>query len=79
MTHEEKLIAAFCEGLHIERDVVRDSLAFNAIPQWDSIGHMALVAVLEREFDVMLETDDILDMSSFAKAKSILARHGVAF
>lgn len=79
MTHAEKLIAAFSDGLHIDRGAVLDSLEFNSIPQWDSIGHMALVAALEREFDVMLETDDILDMSSVAKAKTILGRHGVEF
>ena len=36
---------------------------------------MALVAEIEAAFDIMLETDDIIDMSSFAKAKEIVAKY----
>jgi acyl carrier protein len=38
---------------------------------------MSLVAALEDEFGVMIETDDVIDMSSFAKAREILERCGV--
>lgn len=38
---------------------------------------MALIAALEDEFDIMIDTDDVIDMSSFAKAREILAKHGV--
>jgi acyl carrier protein len=38
---------------------------------------MVLVAELEDRFDVMLSTDDVLDMSSFSKALEILSRHGI--
>jgi hypothetical protein len=40
---------------------------------------MALVAGLETEFNVMLDTDDIIAMSSVAVAKQILHKHGVSF
>jgi acyl carrier protein len=43
------------------------------------VAHMALVVELESEFDVMLDTDDILAMSSVAKAREILGRLGVGF
>jgi acyl carrier protein len=36
---------------------------------------MILVAALESEFDTMLETDDILEMSSFEKAVSIMSKY----
>ncbi|ACM92125.1 hypothetical protein NAMH_1601 [Nautilia profundicola AmH] len=36
---------------------------------------MTLVAAIEDEFDIMLDTDDIIDMSSFAKAKEIVAKY----
>lgn len=38
-----------------------------------SVGHMGLVALLEETFDIMLETDDIIDLSSFQKGKEILS------
>jgi hypothetical protein len=39
---------------------------------------MALVAEIEDAFDIMLETDDVIGLSSFEVAKEILARYGVA-
>jgi acyl carrier protein len=38
---------------------------------------MTLVAAIEQEFDLMLDTDDIIGMSSVAKAEEILRKHGV--
>jgi len=72
---EEKLKAAFAETLMIPEDEVVDDLTYNTIEAWDSVAHMALVAKIEEVFDIMLDTDDIIDMSSFAKAKEIVAKY----
>ena len=79
MSNHEKLIGAFCAGLGIKPEIVVDGLKYNAIPEWDSVAHMVLITELENAFDVMLETDDIIDMSSVARAREILGKHGVAF
>jgi acyl carrier protein len=34
-----------------------------------------ILAALESEFDTMLETDDILEMSNFEKAVSIMSKY----
>jgi acyl carrier protein len=73
----EKLINCFAQALGIEVAQVTDALAYRAIPQWDSVGHMSLVAELEAAFDIMLDTDDIIALSSVGKAKEILAKYGV--
>lgn len=75
----EKLKAAFVEALGISPATDFDALRYRSVEQWDSVGHMQLVAALERAFDVMLETDDVIGMSSFARARDILAKHGVVF
>ena len=54
-----------------------ETLKYQDIPAWDSVGHMGLVAALEDEFDIEMEIDDIIDMSSYAKGKEILAKYGV--
>lgn len=74
-----KLYGVFSAALGVDNSVVNEELKYNSIPQWDSVAHMVLIAELEKEFDLMLETDDIIDMSSVAKAKEILARHGIDF
>ena len=79
MTTTQTLFLAFANGLGIDVTTVNDDLAYNSIPQWDSTAHMILIAELENTFDVMLDTDDIIDMSSVAKAKEILGKHGVQF
>ncbi|MFE5278869.1 hypothetical protein [Bacillus cereus] len=40
---------------------------------------MALVAEIDDQFDIMLDTDDVLDLSSFAKAKEILQKYDIRF
>lgn len=79
MLNKEKLRACFSESLGISLERVTDDLTYNTIEQWDSVGHMTLVASIESAFDIMLDTDDILAMSSVGKAVEILPRYGVAF
>lgn len=79
MDNQQKLTQAFVTALGIEQAQVTDDLQYNTIVQWDSTAHMILIAELETTFDVMLDTDDIIDMSSVAQAKRILAKHEIAF
>ena len=76
---KENLRGCFCKALWISPELVTEDLSYNTIPEWDSVGHMALIAELENTFDVMFETDDILGLSSVAKAAEILKRLGVSF
>lgn len=78
-TSSDKLTAAFVEALQIEAPQVVDGLEYNTIKEWDSVAHMTLVAALEEQFDIMLDTDDIIDMSSVGKAKEILGKYDVQF
>lgn len=77
MTNLEKYKNAFVEGLEISIDVVKDGLEYQGIPQWDSVGHMGLIASLEEAFDIMMDTDDIIDFSSFVKGIEILKKYNV--
>lgn len=77
--NEFKLRRAFSVGLEIDEARVVDELAYNSIEEWDSVAHMQLVAEIEDTFDIMLETDDIIDMSSYAVARELLAKYDIAF
>ena len=77
--NRQKLVTCFSRALGIAPTEVVDGLTYNGIRKWDSLGHMALVAELESTFNIMLDTNDILAMSSVAKAREILSRYGVAF
>ena len=77
--NDAKLKECFSQSLGIPAGQVTDGLAYNSIKEWDSVGHMALVAALEGAFDIMFDTDDILGLSSVARAREILAKYGVVF
>ena len=77
MNNVQKIKNIYMELFKLEDKDVVDDLSYNEIPQWDSTGHMALIAEIEEVFDIMLDTEDILDMSSFAKAKEIIGKYGI--
>lgn len=79
MADIERLRVVFRKSLEVSDDFPVDSLEYRGIEKWDSLAHMSLVAALEDEFGVMIDTDDVIDMSSFTKAREILAKHGVEF
>lgn len=79
MNNEQKLRKIFAESLGIDIEQVVDELTYNSIPEWDSIAHMALISEIDDQFDTMLDTDDVLDMSTFAKAKEILKKYDIEF
>jgi len=73
----ERYKNAFIKSLSIEKESFKDNLEYNEIPEWDSIGHMTLMSGLEEEFNISLETDDIVDFSSFKKGIEILNKYNV--
>ena len=79
MSNSNKLVEVFSVALGINSEIVVDDLEYASINEWDSVAHMSLIAALEESFDVMLDTDQIIDMSTVAKAKEILATHDVVF
>ncbi len=74
MTNLEKYNQAFVEALEISEEQL-PGLEYQSIEQWDSVGHMGLVATLEDAFDIMMDTDDIIDFSSYEKGKEILTKN----
>ncbi|MFN3304531.1 MAG: acyl carrier protein [Roseateles sp.] len=79
MNNQELLRNAFVTALGLAPEQVNDQLTYGSVAQWDSVAHMALITELETVFDVMLETEDIIGLSSLAEARRILRNHGIAF
>jgi acyl carrier protein len=67
----------FAESLGLDPDVNWDTLRYRGVEEWDSVAHMQLVGEIEDAFDVMLETQEVIGMSSFAETARILRGHGV--
>ena len=80
MDNIQKYREAFTKSLEVNEDQL-ESLAYQGVSEWDSVGHMALIAAIEEAFDIMMDTDDIIDLSSYEKGMEILAKedYGVEF
>lgn len=54
-----------------------ESLEYNAIMEWDSVGHMGLIAELEEAFSIQMDMNDVIDFGSFEKGKEILLKYNI--
>lgn len=56
------------------------NLKYQEIDAWDSIGHMTLIAQIEESFSIIMDIDDIIDLSSYEKGIEILKeKYNVSF
>lgn len=76
MSNREKYNNAFITAFEIDESQLT-GLQYQDVEAWDSIGHMNLVAELEDAFDIEMETDDIIDFSSYEKGIEIMHKYEV--
>tara|TARA_A100001011_G_C14319535_1_gene849796 strand:+ start:7997 stop:8236 length:240 start_codon:yes stop_codon:yes gene_type:complete len=74
MNNLEKYKKVFIDTFNIDNSKL-ENLEYNKIDEWDSIGHMTLVAAIEEQFKITMETDDVIDLSSFKRGKQILYKN----
>ena len=79
MTNTQKYQDIFIKSLSMEAKKFNDKIKYNEIPEWDSIGHMTLMSGLEESFNIAIDTDDIVDFSSYKKGMEILTKNKINF
>jgi len=79
MNNLEKYKKIFTESFSIEEGQLNEYLVYNSIEAWDSVGHMGMIATLEETFEIEMDTDDIIDFSSYNKGFELLPKYGVKF
>ncbi len=77
MTNREKYDQIFMECFSVERSALNDKFVYQSVPEWDSVGHMSMIAGIEEAFDIMMETDDIIDFGSYTKGVEMLAKYNI--
>lgn len=76
MANIEKYKETYITVLNVSPDYQIETLSYRDL-SWDSVAHMVLMATLEETFDIQLETDDVIDFSSYEKGLEILRKYGV--
>lgn len=79
MTNLEKYNLIFTEVFGIDSSELKDSFSKENVTQWDSVHQLNLVSLAEDSFDIMLDPEDIMAFTSYAKGKEILANQGIEF
>ena len=75
MENITKYNQVFIECFGLDESKLNKDLVYESIPEWDSVGHMGMIAGLEDAFEIEMDTDDIIDFSSFNKGKEIMAKY----
>ena len=77
MKNADKYTKVFVDTFKINKKKLSKNLKYNSIPEWDSVGHMAMIDKLEKNFKITMEMDDIIDFSSFNEGKKILKKYKI--
>ena len=77
MTNKKKYEEVFINSFSLDKSKLNEKLVYESVPDWDSVGHMGMIAELEEVFSIELETDDIIDFSSFERGKELLKKYGI--
>jgi citrate synthase len=72
----ERLEEVMAEALRVSPSAVTDTLAVNAIPQWDSLAHVELMIALERAYGVSIDENRMLELVSVRAIRDFLAHAG---
>ena len=76
MNNIEKYNKAFIDIFNVKEKEL-PKLTYQSVVLWDSIGHMGLITELESVFNIMVETDDIINFNSYKKGFEILKKYGI--
>lgn len=72
---KEQFLKAFAEALERQAPLHLED-EFRSLPDWDSLSHMSLIAMLDTEFNVQMETAEfermktVGDLLRFVESKS---------
>ncbi len=58
-----------------ETDSVNEAMTRENTEKWDSLLHLTLVTAIEDEFDIMMDTEDILALDSYAAGLEVVAKY----
>ena len=70
----DEVAEAFRTAMQLDQDfLLQDSMSFQDVPGWDSVGHMNLIGELEKRFGVALEMDEIVALDSVGAVRELIA------
>lgn len=73
----DKYNQVFAEIFNVSYDQLTENFDKDSVDNWDSVLQLALVEGMEDTFDIMLDTEDILNFTSYKLGKEILSKYEI--
>jgi len=77
MQNIERYRNIFIKVFAVDEQILQKDFKYQSHPNWDSLGHMTLVAAIESEFAISMDMDDVIDLESYEKGIEILAKYNI--
>lgn len=61
---EQQVKEIIARVLNVDFGMITDELCSGDIPQWDSVGNLAIISTLEQELNVEFPLEDLFDLTS---------------
>ncbi len=61
---ESKVKEIIARVLNVDQALITNELSSGDIPQWDSVGNLAIISTIEQELDVEFPLEDLFDLTS---------------
>jgi acyl carrier protein len=62
MDYKSKIIRLLSAVLGVEDSVINEDLGIGDIPEWDSLAQLNIVTGLEKEFNININVEEVLDL-----------------
>ena len=71
---DDRLKEFLADQFQVDLANISDDLSFGDLPQWDSLGHMSLMAAIENRFGVEVSADAIADLVNYKAIRDFLVK-----
>ena len=77
MTNLEKYNAIFTEVFGVTVEQLGDNFSKETVSEWDSVHQLNIITLLEENFDLFLDPEDIMACTSYNAGKDIVIKNGI--
>lgn len=64
MTTFERLRDIIAGALNLNPEMITENLAMEDIPEWDSMGNMAIISAIEEKLGIEIPIEDLFELNS---------------
>jgi len=71
---KDRVMQTVSRALRVPRESLTEDLMMGDIPQWDSLNHMAVISAVEREFNLVFDLDDVVELDGISDLIELVER-----